>query len=80
MKTPKIHKAKCPICGKEFSSLSKNQLEFNYYSHFGACKSKLKARGSRELLKAKGKSDIAVADSSIASATTPKEEDGSSDK
>ena len=33
---------KCNICGKEIRSLNKNQLDFNFYSHIGSCKSKRK--------------------------------------
>lgn len=31
---------KCIYCGKIFTSLSKKQLEYNYYAHVGSCKNK----------------------------------------
>ena len=34
----KIHKKTCPLCGKEFSSYSKKQVDWNYITHMGACK------------------------------------------
>jgi len=30
---PKIFKAKCPTCGKEISSLSEKQFNYNYEQH-----------------------------------------------
>lgn len=32
----------CPYCGKKFSSLSRRQIEFNYFSHIGSCKNNAK--------------------------------------
>lgn len=36
----KMVRKRCPFCNKEIASLSKKQLEFNYYSHVGSCKNK----------------------------------------
>jgi len=41
MTRPKIYNKRCPYCNKTFSSLSEAQIEFNYYSHIGACKKKI---------------------------------------
>ncbi len=37
---PKMYKKTCKLCGKEFTSCSKKQNEWNYITHIGACKKK----------------------------------------
>jgi len=47
----KIYKEKCPYCDKVISSLSLNQMNFNYYSHIGSCKDKfMKAQAKAKSL------------------------------
>jgi len=36
----KVYKKKCKYCGKEFSSLYLNQLNYNLKLHIQACKKK----------------------------------------
>jgi hypothetical protein len=43
-----VYKINCEFCNKEFSSLSKKQVEFNYTSHVGPCKSKFKKEEKNE--------------------------------
>ena len=58
----KIYKHKCPVCGREISSLSEKQSKYNFYTHLNKCESKIKGELNGEVksspdasLKEKGK-------------------------
>lgn len=40
MAKPKIYEKICPICGKVFQYLNKDQLDWNYNVHYQSCKKK----------------------------------------
>lgn len=43
----KVMEKQCPYCSRIFTSVSKNQLEQNYYSHVGACRNKKRLKGGK---------------------------------
>ena len=45
---PEIYKKTCPHCGKDFCSLSRKQLLFNYTSHIGSCEFKNKKKEDKK--------------------------------